>query len=146
MSQGCELLLWGWMLVFVLQGAQGLVPQSSGGMVWLGLKGSCLSVCLPLVPTAESESVGAASASLPRVLSNSPLVKNKGFFLGDKLSEMLIFFSEHLSHPGKLDQAVGGSVSRGMGQWEHRGGVLASCHLFPIHKLPWEHKSTKLCP
>lgn len=50
-----------------------------------------LSGCLPLAPTAESESSGTASASLPRVLSNSPSVKNKVMFFWDKLSEMIIF-------------------------------------------------------
>lgn len=59
-----------------------------------GLKGSVLSRlsgCLPLAPTAESESSGTASASLPQVLSNSPSVKNKVMFFWDKLSEMIIF-------------------------------------------------------
>lgn len=82
---GLKLLLWGHCCPPGSAGSALLVPESSvclessGQMVWL----AWLSVCLPLVPTAGSESLGTASASLPRVLSNSPPVKNKGMvFLG----------------------------------------------------------------
>lgn len=123
-----------------------LVPESSvclGEMVWLGLEGSVLSwlsVCLS-VPLWFPLPVHAFLGCCPTLLQ----LKIKTWFFGINCWRCL-FFSEHPSSPGKLDQAVGGSVSRGHVGWDNGStGEVSSSRvmLFPIHRLPWKHKSTK---
>lgn len=70
-------------------------------------------------------------------------LKIKACFFGINCWRCL-FFSEHPSQPGKLAQAVGGSVSRGMGTvGEHQRCPHLVAGFSQIRALPWKHKSTE---